>query len=349
MPPYSRYEDALIAQQRLYEWTISEPGLRFMLGFFTSQNEIHTPEAQRDPVALARIQVAMLREAEPVYVSPDACDLVDHARETWKPEPVLGSDAFTPYGFVLFPRPIMLDDMPVTEENPMRAPAPPGSLNGYIPVRAMAWLSIISEDAQIGTFWVSFYTAVEDEFRLADELGVPDRWTNPPPGHPAYTRDHVRRNFPMSMVHMWQWSWGNDGNHEYGDWDDPDRYDVMPQDSFEQMRERARQQCGLIQTFWRIASQFVPARHRLPRQLRRDAARHGIAAKEVTVITLRRERERPDYDPEPTGREYHVSFLVRGYWATRHTRNGPRQVWVRPHLKGQGPFQETARGWEFTR
>jgi hypothetical protein len=348
---YSRYEDALIAQQRLLEWSRTQRGTMYLMGFYDDLNAKHKRSARRDVRAMAGMQISTLMEAEPIYVSPEALELVDHARRSWLPEKLLGSDAFVPNGFALFPRPVLLDDMPPTETNPGRA-VPPGAeaMNGYIPVRAMAWMSIISEDSSVGTFWISFYCSVDDEFELADELGAPTRWETVTQGFRALSRDEVREAFPgLSLVHQWQWSWGNDGTHEWGDWQDPARYDVQPEDTPEQMVERARQQCSLVQTFWRIASQFITARERAPRPIWRNANRSGIQARDVTIITLRRERDRPDYDPEPTGREYHVSFLVRGYWAIRHTRNGPRQTWVRPHIKGDGPFQETERGWEFTR
>ena len=44
-----------------------------------------------------------------------------------------------------------------------------------------------------------------------------------------------------------------------------------------------------------------------------------------------------------------MTFLNRGGWAIRHTRQGPKQVWVRPHVKGQGPFKETKRAWNWNR
>jgi hypothetical protein len=69
----------------------------------------------------------------------------------------------------------------------------------------------------------------------------------------------------------------------------------------------------------------------------------------VTVIRLRRPSE--SKDQEPTDRELTVRHLVRGYWAIRHTLDGPRQVWVRPHIKGGEhlPFRNTTRAWEFVR
>ena len=147
---------------------------------------------------------------------------------------------------------------------------------------------------------------------------------------------------PLSLVHTWQWTWGVDPRDAVAgtvDGEDPER-----------SRERAHEQASMVQAFWRIASQFVPVKRRVPRQMWREAERRRAkVTKEVTVITLRRSSEVGEGETEETGKHYSVSFLVRGYWAIRHTREGPRQVWVKPHLKGQGPFQDTDRAWEFRR
>jgi hypothetical protein len=69
----------------------------------------------------------------------------------------------------------------------------------------------------------------------------------------------------------------------------------------------------------------------------------------VTIITLRRAKVYEEH--EPTGRELTVRHIVRGYWGTRHTKEGTKQVWVRPYLRGDDslPFKATTRAWEFRR
>lgn len=351
---FGRWEDAMIAQTRLLEWTESDLGMRYLAGFFQDMNEKHTEQARRDPRLLMGIQHEMLRLGEPIYVSADVCDLIDNARKTWQPERLLPGDAFAPRGFLLLPRPILIDDMPPTKENPLRATPAPGALHGYIPVRAIAWLPLHSEDLSVGAFWIAFYLHVDDEYELADELGAPSRFDLPGPDGGRISREEARKVMPMSVVHQWQWSWGSTdpwADENSRAWDDPSRFDVLPEDSLEQLIERSRMQTALMQTIWRIGSQLVPTRERPQRQWWRDANRKGIPHREVTVITLRRGREPKEHDGE--GRKITVRFVVRGHWRRQWypSLQDHRQIWVAPYLKGEDhmPLRLTDRAWHFTR
>lgn len=324
MTGYSRWEDAMVEQVRLLDFTTSETGRRFLHFFEQDMQRRHKPEAHRPDGFLQALQHETLRRADPTYVSGDVCDLIDHARETFEPEPVLPSDPWTPNGFVLLPRAIPLDDAPRSEARPFR------SADGKVHVRAISWLAIHAEDLSLGTFWISYYAHSDDDLAAG-----------------RFTPDEIRamRNdgMNMSLIHTFQWTWGENP------WIDPSKLSAMEDEPPEVTAERGKQQAVLAQALWRIGSQFVPVKQRAPRGIWRDANRKGIQGKDVTVITLRRGRESKDY--EPTGRQLHVRHLVRGYWARRHTREGVRQVWVRPHVKGSDdlPFQETTRAWELTR
>lgn len=323
MNRYSRYEDALIEQVRLIERYQTTVGLRYLQGFFEDMNSRHSPGVRMEVRTLAAIHVKTLLEAEPTYVAPEACDLVDRARETFEPEPVLASDPWVPSGFVLLPRPLWIDDAPITEEHPLRTPG------GMVPIRAIAWMPMHAEDLSIGCFWISYFTHIDDE--------PEDRWVDR-----GASVDEIRRLLgPLSLVHQFQWSWGDDG------WKNPD---VVDGDSLEETLLRGKQQSALVQTLWRIGSQFTASKSRVPRQMYRDAARKGVDHRDVTIITLRRGREGAEYETDG-GRTLHYQHLVRGYWARRHTREGVRQVWVRPHVRGSDdlPFRETTRAWEFVR
>jgi hypothetical protein len=342
---YARWEDAYISQQQILEWSQSEIGVKYLIGFFGEMNEKHTEKARRDVRVLAGIQLEMLREAEPIYVSSDVTDLIDDARAKWKPEKLLPNDPFAPRGFCLFPRPVLIDDMPVTKTHPWRSGI------GLIPVRAVAWLPIHSEDLSVGTYWIAFYVHCDDEFALADERGVPSRLEmgHPDDPEPVHSRDEIRRIMPFSIVHQWQWSWGQPG---YESLDDPEAYDILAEDSFEDVRERARQQTSLIQTMWRIGSQLVPTKARLPRQLRRDSQRKKRPVDDVTVITLRRGRQGQE-EMETTGRRLTVRFVVRGHWRNQWyaSLGEHRQIWIAPYVKGPDdvPLRLTKRAWQFTR
>ena len=324
MRAYARHEDALIAKLKLLEFSESEIGRRYLVGFQDSMNAMHVEEERLPRGLLGALQVETLRKADPIYVSADVTDLVDTARETFVPEVLLPGDPFCPVGFAILPRPILLDDAPVTEANQLRSPT------GILPVRAIAWMPMHSEDLEQGCFWISFYTHVEDDVEHGRK-------------YPDGERGRVLQSLaPLSLVHMFQWSWGHDPS-EY-------RAGLVEGEGTERSEFRARQQTQLVQAFWRLGQQFVPAKERAPRALRREAKRRRTEDDLITVMVLRRAKGEEHEGPE-NGQHYSVQFLVRGYWARRHTREGPKQVWVRPHVKGPegAPMRLTERRWEFTR
>jgi hypothetical protein len=309
---YGRWEDAMLEQMRLLDFARSYDGRRVLDEQERDMNARHKPEARLPAGFLVNMQLLTLSEAEPCWIAPDVVDLIHHARETWTPEAVIGSDAFVPSGFCLLSKPIYLHNEP---DNPQA-------------FRALAWTSIIGDDNTSGCFWISVYGHVDDDPNpMEDEM-----------------RDWWRRNSPLQLAHYYQWTWGTLPSE-----DDDLNVNAEPyDDSPGEVVRRAREQETTMQVLWRLSQQLVPVAHKAPRGIRRDAKRRlKLDQQNVNVIKLRRERSTGD--SEETDRHYNVSFLVHGYWAVRHTKNGPRQVWVRPHVKGQGPFKDTKRAWEFIR
>lgn len=330
-PRYSRWEDAMIAQARVHEFSESNRGRWYLEHFFEDINSKHREEYRRDPRLLTEIQLRTLREAEPTYVSSAAFDLIDHARQTFEPEPALPSDPWTPVGFVLLPRPMILHDAPPTELYPMRSPT------GDFPVRAIGWTSLASEDLSVGAFWISYYIDVDDEIENARAAGVADRWD---------TDAHkMRALMPLSLAHQFQWQWGTTPGTL------PDELDTLDGETAEATAIRGREQIAAVQTLWRIGSQFRPVPERAPRGIRRDAKRRGVDHENVNVIVLRRNKLASDRE-EATGRQLTVQHIVRGFWRKQHYKTGPRQIWISPYIRGSDdlPFKEPSlRAWEFKR
>lgn len=329
-PKYGRWEDAMIGQARLLEWSASYIGRRFLGTLFGDMNMSHIARNRRDPNMLYALTMRALSQGEPTYVSEHACDLIDVARETFQPEPALGSDVWTPHGFALLARPIFIHDAPVTTDSPWR------STTGDIPIRAISWTSVYSEDRSIGAFWVAYYVDVDDEVARAEELGMDI-------GRAAVHVEAMRREMPLSMMHLFEWTWGTVPG------DLPSELGPVDGETAEETHLRAREQTALAQTMWRIGSQFVPAAERLPRGIRRDVKRRGIDHEHVNVIRLRR---RKAGDGEATSGRLTVQHPVRGYWGTRHRREGPRQVWVDQYIRGDDslPWKDSSlRAYEFNR
>jgi hypothetical protein len=258
------------------------------------------------------IQKSTLEQADPVYISADVTDMIDYARESFDPEPVLPTDPFTFCGFAWLPRPIALDDHPTHD----------GEWVVY--VRAISWIPIHGEDPDKGCFWVTFYVHADDDMKLPNGRGLDTRTAFGPLAE-------------LTCVHTFQWTWGTN-----------------PWPDFEgEARIRAKAQVALVQSMWRLGSQVMHAKQRLPRAYRRDAKRHGVkAAEDVTVITLRREGER-HYDEEGESPEWKHKWLVRGHWRRQWypSIKEHRQVWIAPYVKGPEhlPLKLTKRVFEFTR
>src|SRR4051812_11908388 len=106
---YSRWQDAMVAQARIHEWYSTTEGMKFLDAFFDDMNSKHTAGAQLPVPLLSTIQRRIIQESEPIYVSYDACSIIDEARETFQPEPVLPSDPFVSSGFALFAKPLMVN------------------------------------------------------------------------------------------------------------------------------------------------------------------------------------------------------------------------------------------------
>ena len=336
MNRYSRYEDAMIAQQQQLRWLTSDDGLRYLQFFFGDMDRQHKPEHRRDPRALSAIQLRTLMEAEPIYASAEACEMVSHAKETFEPERALPGDPFTPFGFALLGQPIVIDDAPWH-------PAEPGrSLSGLLPIRALSWASVHNEDWSQGCFWISFYIDVDDEEAMAAasrEHEHYEAWMK--------NREHLRGLPSLMLGHQFQWTWGDTP------WTEPDRLEIAATryEPVEDVIRRSKAQSRMVQAFWRIASQFAPAKERAPRGIWRDFNRKVNANRDVTVIRLRRLREGKEV--EPAGRGLSVRFPVRGHWRNQWypSLEEHRQIWIHPYIKGPdgARFVMKQRVWEFTR
>lgn len=340
MDRYSRFEDAMVAQTRVLTWLQTRPGLLYLQGFYEDMDRHHKPEHRRDPAILAGIQLNSLRDGEPIYASVEACELVQYAMRTFEPERALPGDPFTPAGFALLGKPLLVMDAPWSPDAPGRSPT------GLLPVRALSWSSIHNEDYSRGCFWISFYIDWRDE--EAEYAASLD-----PKGNMLVWRENARvlreAGFPtLQLAHQFQWSWGE------MPWTKPEALEIEPvveNDPLEAIVARSKEQATLIQTFWRIASQFRPAKVRAPRGIWRDSNRKGLDKRDVTVIRLRRSREFQDI--EPSGRQLTVQFPVRGHWRNQWypSIEEHRQVWIAPYIKGpeDAPFVTRPRAWEFVR
>lgn len=105
-------------------------------------------------------------------------------------------------------------------------------------MRAIAWSTMVSENSEVGCFWIAYFVDIRDE-----EAAGRHRFD----GDDQVVTDYMRAYAPLSMVHQFQWSWGENP------WVDPQKLEVLAEDSPEEAMQRARQQVQSIQAVWRIA------------------------------------------------------------------------------------------------
>lgn len=319
---YSRWEDAMIAQTRLLHYSLSPLGRDYIEQMQGSLNAQHEPVDRQPPGFLNAVQFQTLSNADPIYVSDEVTEIIDVARDSFKPEPIRHNDPFTQFGFMLFPRAICLPDSDEYGED------------AVLPVRAMSWMPVISEDdSERGCFWISYYTHTDDDVRFGSAGNTISQEQG----------DLLRSIAPLSLSHIFQWTF-NDAPWERGDY-------TAATGSVESANARGLAQVTLAQVAWRIGQQFVRGAQQAPRQIWKDAKRKGIDKRAITIITLRRTSEGHQYETEGSGRELTVRHIVRGHWHTYHTKDGPRQLWIAPFIRGADhlPFKATERVFEFVR
>lgn len=137
---YGRFEDAMIAQAALLEHSNSAVGERMLRSMGVTLNAQQGADDRMPGDWMVALQRQTLAMAEPVFVSQDVTEVVDHARATFHPEDVWASDAFTPFGFALPPRAIMLSDAEANAQDHVAVRSTPVLLvcedcqgRGYVP------------------------------------------------------------------------------------------------------------------------------------------------------------------------------------------------------------------------
>jgi hypothetical protein len=318
----NRWEDALFMQTEHMRFLESPGGLRYYDAFdrsmrakeYEGDNYGELPENWTWQVVRKTLQ-----EADPVYIAPNVCDMIEYARESFQPEPVLATDLFCAQGFAYMHRPQWIIDK---HGKPM-------------PLRAFAWMPIrVSEESgmESGGVWVTFYCHRDDD-QEAVERGGYDLTTSAFHGVPHATLTVAHSFFLPYGVAAWEGV--PEGPH----------------------RDAMLEQWTMIQVLWRLGSQVVRSVRVAPRHARKDARRHGNDNEAVTVITLRKVDAvvgDPSFnDSEGEGGHLSCQFVVRGHWRNQwySSLQAHRQIWIAPFIKGPegAPLRKTQRVFELVR
>lgn len=312
----SRYEDALFQQQQQLRFLRSEMGKQYMLSFQRDFEERRSlTNYGGSPNYFHTITMMALENAEPIYVAPDVTEIIDEARKSFEPEPIMPSDPITQAGFAYFPRSIEIIDRK-------------GATNF---IRAMLWVPVLSANRNQVALWYATFSHEDDPLVFHRE------WGNEMPHMPKWRRD-ISPLAELQLLHGTSLPLSVEFNSE-----DFHQDGVTYPDA-------AKEMWALPQTVWRIAQQLVPAREPVGRSWRRDAARHGLQRDDVTVIRLRKTKSKTDHETEV---EWSNQWIVRGHWRNQWYASikTHRQIWINPFVKGPDdkPLKITKRVWEFIR
>jgi hypothetical protein len=309
------------AQLELHRWFTSEKGRRWTRGWIHA--ETRNDPAKGDMYSLLNaVESQKLLTADAIWVAPEISDVIDAARESFRPEPMEQEDFITHTGFLYFDKPLYMLDRnykrvsvgaiswcPVVFK-PEDEPTPELEEEGSLLVNSLA-----PEDLPNGETTWGMCFAIYSSARAEGD---------------AYSETHrkaveIEGATELIPLHYASIIFGNELD-EGQTLDAEGRYTA------------ADEWWKLVQTSLRLMQQRI-ATHSdaaLPRPTRKRAARAGLSLNEVMVVRLRRPTVKQNGDDEGTTVEWTHRWIVDGHWRNQWypSRMSHRQVWISPYVKG---------------
>lgn len=311
------WHDAYDAQMALWRWYRTDVGMDILARSYTAEAaELHsdTRELQR---TLYNNEWSRLIDLDPIYVSAEMCEVVNAAKDEFKPEPLLDTDLITPRGFLFYETPFVVPDRfdePVT-------------------IAAVSWARMFAVSVENGDEIETLKREVADATsgmttEAAEEEAI-RRGVNPngialtlyavtPGEHPAGSMP------PVVPFHVTPWYF--DMTFEGNEIDENGK------------PTGAGWWWRVVQTTFRLMAQKISTKHleRADRSTRREAARLKFPDEtDIVVVRLRREAgER--HEPSGEGANYSHRFIVSGHWRNQWypSIDDHRQIWISPYVKG---------------
>jgi len=310
------WHDAYDAQMGTWSFTRTDPGAAWVIRQFETSSEGLRPDSRRMLADLYRTEASRLFSADPIFVSSEMCQLIEHAQEDFRPEPLYVSDLITPTGFVYYEKPF---DVPDRWDVPTQ-------------IKAISWAPVLTkrgtEDEQLAGLPVVERSEV---LRILSEReqNRPDDIAGDGVAISLYREPHEGSSWPtpLLLLHVTPWWFGMtfDGNEtdENG------------------KPTGAGWWWKIIQVTLRLMQQRIAVQHheRPPRAQRRNAGRIGWRPdQDVLVVRLRREYDRSHHEETGESANYSHRFIVGGHW--RNQRYGSagnhtyRQIYISDFIKG---------------
>lgn len=323
--------EALDWHLRYFEWMGSDAHLRtmhdFMDVYFQKRDKIrildtHTGDTlSREPVPhdtrmLASQEANVVNRGVTTWVAEDVCEFIEQASENMPNGILQVNDTPAPMGLLIFARPLDYMDTSGTV---------PEEITGFepLPLRAISWEETIVGHGDGTTHpGVRFYIYTDTEYMESYRAKF---------GDPALCS--VLGSLPrLMLIDMTAWSYGSEWTGEIGrtvtDFENHILADHMA---------RLRR---FILCLWTFMAQEVVgiSGARPPRPAQRRADRSGKEMPDdgcIKVIHLRKpKRTKRADDDERAEVEWSHRWWVSGHWRQVLGKEGPRLVWVRPHIKG---------------
>lgn len=336
---------------RYFEWQGTDGHLEMLRTFFSHYTTNRQKLTVFDPETLTierRLEAAddeyvqhygeqeamVINRAYTHFVAEDVCEFVEEAASSMPAAILHESDTPSPMGLVIFSRPLrysdIMDERGIREEEVRRINEEtwtPDEIDPdyYIPMplRAVAWEEtfIGSGDGSIGRgirFWLYTDTDYMRVWRKNGGYGdMPKRFGSLP---------------GITLIDMTGWSYNSSWSTEVG------------RRSTDMENHVLAMHMGLFRKYmlalWTFMAQeiVVSERQRPGRPAEKRAQRAGKNMPDdgcITVIHLRRKKQQhKDEDDEHGEVEWSHRWWVRGHWRQIVAKEGPRLVWVRPHIKG---------------
>lgn len=319
-----RWHDAYDAQMGLWRFYRQPRGQYWLMREFERSAKGLSGETRNMLADLWGGEPQRLLAADPFYVTGNMCEVVEAARHSFQPEPILPTDFLSPVGFCFYETPFVMESKSVITSigafswQPIIATFREGEElpdairelpEGMVDIEGGASPFLDAWQAGHGGVALTLYASTEAE--EAED-------------HEGYALLKQMFGHRLWAMHATPWWFGMEfsGNEvdELG----------IPTGAVAWWQ--------LLQTTLRLMQQRI-AHHtneRLDRHTRRDAVRHGYREREVVVVRLRRE----GHDYVATEPEHDVPWshrwIVGGHW-----RNQPypsegiyRQIWISPYVKG---------------
>lgn len=298
------WRKAFDAQMKQWAWQRTPKGITWQRYHFKFDTQDMNSSTQQMLARLYEMEASVIENADPIYVSQGMCEVIDVAKDSFQPEPLIRSDLLVDVGFMYFEKSFQIPDR---FQHPVN-------------VKALSWAPMIASD----------------EERTGDAL---ERWRANDTGGLTGISICI---YSATSDESGQWLEGDGGRPEivpihHTPWWFDMTFDGNELDA-NHVPTGAEWWWRIAQTSFRLMQQRISSKSmaQSPRVERRAAERLKFPIRDTLVVRLRRESTKPQEGHVPEPANYSHRFLVSGHWRNQFypSLNMHRQIWISPYVKG---------------